>query len=341
MILVTKDVEIDVDFKFCNGTTTDPIPEICCVVQDDGTVIDICNPSKNLNINVDTELDTEVDIDIDKDLSVDLNFDSDVDISGNLANLTFDVTAIGDNSFAEADTSVVVTSNLTEVSGTFVAGVGDSGEPLINDLFDGDPGDDEFDGGIGNDTLNGNEGNDKLFGGPGDDLLFGGPDNDMLFGEDGNDSLDGGEGDDTLNGGNGDDTLTGNKGDNFYEGGKGNDLLIGGSGDGVDTFFFNSEPFGNDTLKGIGPDGGFLKGEDRIVLSQIPNIRDLLNTNGDNKLDEKDTFNGVVGNVIVGSDGITLNIPNTFNGGLFGTIFIEGVTELIISSSGGGGDVIF
>ncbi len=152
MILVTKDVETNVDIEFCNET--DPLGELCCVVQDDGTVIDICNPSKNLNIDVNTELDTEVDIDIDKDLDVDLNFDSDVDISGNLANLTFDVTAIGDNSFAEADVSVFTNPNVAEVSGSFVAAVDDFGRPILDDdkpvnEFDIDDFNDDFEGTIG------------------------------------------------------------------------------------------------------------------------------------------------------------------------------------------------
>ncbi|MGB3536037.1 MAG: hypothetical protein WBA13_21295, partial [Microcoleaceae cyanobacterium] len=51
--------------------------------------------NKDVDIDVNTDLDTDVDIDINKDLDADLNFNSDVDISGNLATVTFDVTAIG------------------------------------------------------------------------------------------------------------------------------------------------------------------------------------------------------------------------------------------------------
>lgn len=45
---------------------------------------------KDVDIIIDTDLDTDVDIDVDKDLDVDLNFNNDVDISGDLATITFD-----------------------------------------------------------------------------------------------------------------------------------------------------------------------------------------------------------------------------------------------------------
>ncbi len=93
--------------------------------------------TKDVDVDVDVELDTDVDIDIDKDQSIDLNFDSDVDISDNLANLTFDVTAIGDSSAAESDVSVVVTSGLSEISGSFFAGVEDDIVPVEFRSIDG------------------------------------------------------------------------------------------------------------------------------------------------------------------------------------------------------------
>ena len=80
--------------------------------------------TKNTEIDVATELNTNVDVALDQDQSVDLDFDSTVDIDGNLANLNFDVTGIGDNSTAESNVSVVVTDNLSEVSGSLSAGVG-------------------------------------------------------------------------------------------------------------------------------------------------------------------------------------------------------------------------
>lgn len=80
--------------------------------------------TKTTEIDVDTELDTHVNFVLDQDQSIDLNFDSIVDISGNLANLNFDVTAIGDNSTVESNVSVIVTDGFSEVSGSLSAGVG-------------------------------------------------------------------------------------------------------------------------------------------------------------------------------------------------------------------------
>ncbi len=60
-------------------------------------------------------------ITVDKD--VDIDFDSSVDITGNLATVTFDVTAIGNNTVAEADISVVATDGLSEASGSLFAAV--------------------------------------------------------------------------------------------------------------------------------------------------------------------------------------------------------------------------
>ncbi|MGB3402095.1 MAG: hypothetical protein WBA77_05340 [Microcoleaceae cyanobacterium] len=78
---------------------------------------------KTVDIDVNTDLDTDVNIDINKDLDADLDFDSNVDITGNLATVTFDVTAIGNNTASEADISVVATSGLSEVSGSLFAAV--------------------------------------------------------------------------------------------------------------------------------------------------------------------------------------------------------------------------
>jgi hypothetical protein len=79
--------------------------------------------NKDVDIDVNTSLDTDVDIDINKDLDADLNFNSSVDITGNLATVTFDVTAIGNNTASEADISVVATDGLSEVSGSLFAAV--------------------------------------------------------------------------------------------------------------------------------------------------------------------------------------------------------------------------
>ncbi len=79
--------------------------------------------NKNVNIDLDVDQDFDVDVDINVNKDIDANLDSDVDIDGNFASLTFDVTAIGNNSFAEADVAVTVTGNLSEVGGTLIAGV--------------------------------------------------------------------------------------------------------------------------------------------------------------------------------------------------------------------------
>ena len=78
---------------------------------------------KDVDIDVDVDLDFDTDITLDKDVNVDVSIDSDVDVSGNAANLTFEVTAIGGNTLAEGDVSVVVTDGLSEVSGSLIAAV--------------------------------------------------------------------------------------------------------------------------------------------------------------------------------------------------------------------------
>ncbi|NJK38892.1 MAG: hypothetical protein HC835_01010 [Oscillatoriales cyanobacterium RM2_1_1] len=79
--------------------------------------------AKFVDISVDVDQDFNVNIDVDVNKDIDATLDSNVDISGNFASLTFDVTAIGNNSFAEGDVSVIVTGDLSEVSGTLIAGV--------------------------------------------------------------------------------------------------------------------------------------------------------------------------------------------------------------------------
>ena len=76
-----------------------------------------------MNIDVDFDLDfgANVDIDVDKDIDADLK--STVNISGNFASALFDVTAIGNNSFAESDVAVTVTTGLSEISGLMTAAV--------------------------------------------------------------------------------------------------------------------------------------------------------------------------------------------------------------------------
>ncbi|MEL7035087.1 MAG: hypothetical protein AAFO04_05640 [Cyanobacteria bacterium J06592_8] len=71
---------------------------------------------------VNQEFNVDIDVNADKDINADL--DSDVDITGNFASLTGDATAIGEDTFAEVDFSVIATDGLSEVAVTAIAGVG-------------------------------------------------------------------------------------------------------------------------------------------------------------------------------------------------------------------------
>ncbi|AFY52983.1 hypothetical protein Riv7116_0379 [Rivularia sp. PCC 7116] len=79
--------------------------------------------NKDVNIDVELDLDFDADVDIDVNKDIDVNLDSDVMISGNFASALFDVTAIGNNSFAESDVAVTVTGGLSEISGLLTAAV--------------------------------------------------------------------------------------------------------------------------------------------------------------------------------------------------------------------------
>lgn len=76
----------------------------------------------SFSTTVEQTFDVDVDVNIDKDINA--NLDSAVNITGNFASLTFDVTASGNNSFTEGDFSIVTTGNLSELSGTFTSAVG-------------------------------------------------------------------------------------------------------------------------------------------------------------------------------------------------------------------------
>ena len=71
--------------------------------------------------DVDQDYDVTVDINIDKDVNSEI--DSSVNLSGNAAFVTFDATAIGNNTFTQADVSAFATAGLSESSGTLVAAV--------------------------------------------------------------------------------------------------------------------------------------------------------------------------------------------------------------------------
>jgi len=80
--------------------------------------------SKDIDLDVDVELDFDTEIDFDKDVNVDVCIDADADVHGNIATLTFDVEAIGEDTLAEADVAVLaVEDQLSSVSGAMIAAV--------------------------------------------------------------------------------------------------------------------------------------------------------------------------------------------------------------------------
>ena len=86
-----------------------------------GTVISV-DKAVDITTSVTQNFDVDIDVNADKDFNV--NLDSAVNVTGNFAGLTFDVTASGNNSFTEGDFSIVTTGNLSEISGTFTSAVG-------------------------------------------------------------------------------------------------------------------------------------------------------------------------------------------------------------------------
>ncbi len=117
-------------------------------------------------------------------------------------------------------------------------------------------------GGTSNDSLNGGDGNDTLIGGDGADSLNGNAGNDSMVGGLGNDSMQGGAGIDTLDGGGGDDTLDGQGGNDRIAGGDGSDTYLwNGNGDGVDTL---SSISGYDRVRVQGTDAA-----NNYVVSQV------------------------------------------------------------------------
>jgi hypothetical protein len=77
---------------------------------------------KDVDIDVSYDLDVCVDIDFNKDVDIDVDIDQDVNLDGNYANLTFDATAYGTDTLAEADVfALVIEGELSEVGGTLTA----------------------------------------------------------------------------------------------------------------------------------------------------------------------------------------------------------------------------
>lgn len=103
----------------------------------------------------------------------------------------------------------------------------------------GEEGDDFIVGGSSFDDLQGNMGADTERGGLGDDWVVGGKDNDVLYGDEGSDivygnigddTCVGGEGNDTVRGGQGNDSIQGDAGADFMAGDRGDDTVVGGAG---------------------------------------------------------------------------------------------------------------
>ena len=161
-------------------------------------------------------------------------------------------------------------------------------------------------GGIDKDTIEGRQGGDTIDGGAKGDDLFGQSGADLIFGENGGDSIEGGNNDDELYGGNGNDTL---------DGGNGDDELNGRAGfDQLEYIVDNTSAAGNDTIF------DFIPGEDVINLGTFGTFADL-DTNGDNKLNNQDTYVTKIG------DETTIDV-----GAAFG--FAAGTETLLIDVDG-------
>lgn len=153
--------------------------------------------------------------------------------------------------------------------------------------------------------LQGSKYNDLLQGDKKDNTLDGLAGDDKLYGEKGADTLSGGDGNDKLYGGKDNDTI---------DGGAGNDVLSGDHG--RDTFVFNLGD-GADKIT------DFKKGDDTIDLQGLDLTFALLDSNGNGKLDDGDTY------VTVSHGDTTIDL-GAAGGGLAGvdTLKIEDVTNL-------------
>jgi Ca2+-binding RTX toxin-like protein len=123
-----------------------------------------------------------------------------------------------------------------------------------DDELYGEEGDDYIKGHSGKDYIHGGEGDDEIKGGSGKDKIYGASGKDLIYGEDGNDYLWGNSKDDTIYGGEGDDTIVGGSNDDNLYGGKDNDVIYGSTGEdyikghsGIDELYGGS---GNDIIKG-------------------------------------------------------------------------------------------
>ena len=159
----------------------------------------------------------------------------------------------------------------------------------------------DFTGTSGNDNVTGSDGRDHIRGGDGNDVLSGGS---------GSDKLEGGTGNDHLIGSLGDDILIGGDGDDHLYGGLGNDTMTGGTG--VDRFVWNANDQGTTGAPAIDHITDFSK------TSDIIDIRDLLDTNGDKTLTalkaylsvSTDSNSNITIEVHQGNTGLSTDITN-------------------------------
>ena len=146
---------------------------------------------------------------------------------------------------------------------------------MMDDIINGQGGNDSIFGANGDDIINGQGGNDSIFGANGSDTLIGGQGDDQLSGDINDDVLLGNEGSDTLIGGQGDDQLSGDINDDVLLGNEGSDTLVGGlgadvikGGNGNDTIFqgpnINMEAISGDGKVDIIDCGG---GYDTVFLN--------------------------------------------------------------------------
>ncbi len=202
-------------------------------------------------------------------------------------------------------------------------GFGGDGEDFLqgaggDDSLFGEADNDVLYGGIGVDWLNGGEGDDELRAGSSGDTLEGGDGNDTLLAQSGDDAVTGGVGDDLLNGAAGDDTLLGEAGNDELNGGSGIDLIDGGLGDdilkgqdGLDTFVFDADEDGTDTV--IDYENG-----ETILLRDFGYA-----SASDAALD----FSQVGNDVVFQKDGNTVTFQNTTLFSLFDGIEVEGAVD--------------
>ena len=80
---------------------------------------------KNITVDVSTEvyLDFITFVDLIKDIDVNVAVDQHVYLTGNTANVQFDVEAVGNNTLAEFDVAVLVTDGFSSITGSAFAAV--------------------------------------------------------------------------------------------------------------------------------------------------------------------------------------------------------------------------